>query len=49
MGSDDHGTGSGEELAAALPQARYAVVPGTHMSAVTKPQLGAAIAEFLGH
>jgi pimeloyl-ACP methyl ester carboxylesterase len=49
MGSDDHGTGSGEELAAALPQARYAVVPGTHMSAVTKPQLGAAIAEFLSH
>jgi len=48
MGSDDHDTGSGEDLAAALPDGKYAVIPGNHMSAVTKPQLGAAIAEFLG-
>jgi pimeloyl-ACP methyl ester carboxylesterase len=48
MGSDDHDTGSGEDLVAALPQGRYSVIPGNHMSAVTKPDLGAAIAEFLG-
>jgi pimeloyl-ACP methyl ester carboxylesterase len=48
MGSDDHDTGSAEDLAAALPHGQYAVVPGNHMSAVTKPELGAAIAEFLG-
>ena len=48
MGSDDHDTGSGEDLAAALPHGQYAVMPGNHMSAVTKPELGAAIADFLG-
>jgi pimeloyl-ACP methyl ester carboxylesterase len=48
MGSDDHDTGSGEDLAAALPHGQYAVMPGTHMSAVTKPDLGTAIAGFLG-
>jgi pimeloyl-ACP methyl ester carboxylesterase len=47
MGSDDHDTGSAEDLAAALPHGQYAVVPGNHMSAVTKPELGAKIAEFL--
>ena len=48
MGSDDHDTGSGQDLAAALPQGQYVVIPGNHMSAVTKPELGAAIADFLG-
>jgi pimeloyl-ACP methyl ester carboxylesterase len=48
MGSDDHDTGSGEDLAAALPHGQYALMPGNHMSAVTKPDLGAAIADFLG-
>jgi pimeloyl-ACP methyl ester carboxylesterase len=48
IGSDDHDTGSGEDLAAALPHGQYAVTPGTHMSAVTKPDLGTAIASFLG-
>jgi pimeloyl-ACP methyl ester carboxylesterase len=48
MGSDDRDTGSGEDLAAALPHGQYAVIPGNHMSAVTKPELGAAIADFLG-
>jgi pimeloyl-ACP methyl ester carboxylesterase len=46
-GADDHDTGSAEELAAALPHGRYAVVPGNHMSAVTKPELGDTIAAFL--
>lgn len=46
-GVDDHDNGSGEALAAALPNARYRAVPGNHMSAVLKPELGTAIAEFL--
>jgi pimeloyl-ACP methyl ester carboxylesterase len=48
MGGDDHDTGSGKELADALPRGEYRVIPGNHMSAVTKPELGAAIADFLG-
>jgi pimeloyl-ACP methyl ester carboxylesterase len=48
IGSDDRDTGSAEELAAALPHGQYVVIPGNHMSAVTKPDLGTAIADFLG-
>ncbi len=33
--------------AKALPNARYQEIPGTHMSSVTKPELGEAIADFL--
>jgi len=47
VGSEDHDNGSGEDLAAAMPSAAYAEVPGTHMSSVTGPELGDAIAEFL--
>jgi len=46
-GSEDDDNGSAAELAAALPQAEFKEVPGTHMSSVTKPEFGAAIAEFL--
>jgi len=46
-GADDHDNGSSEALAALLPDARYAEVPGNHMSAVTKPDLGREIAAFL--
>ena len=46
-GSEDHDNGSPQELAAALPEGRYAAVPGTHMSSVTKPEFGRAIAAFL--
>lgn len=46
-GADDHDNGSAAELAAALPNARYVEVPGNHMSAVTMPELGTAIVEFL--
>jgi pimeloyl-ACP methyl ester carboxylesterase len=46
VGSEDDR--SAEALAVALPDGRYAVVPGDHITAVTKPALlGAAIAEFL--
>lgn len=47
VGTEDDDNGSGEDLATALPSARYVTVPGNHMSAVTKPELGNAIAEFL--
>ncbi len=46
-GADDADNGSAPELAAALPNATYAEVPGTHMSSVTKPELGTAIATWL--
>lgn len=46
-GMDDHDNGSAAVLADALPNARYAEVPGNHMSAVTKPELGEAIAAFV--
>jgi len=46
-GSEDQDNGSAEELAAALPSATFREVPGTHMSSVTKPEFGEAIAQFL--
>lgn len=46
-GSEDQDNGSPEELAAALPNALFEEVPGTHMSSVTRPEFGAAIARFL--
>ena len=47
IGSEDEDNGSARELAAALPNATCAEIPGTHMSCVTKPELGEAIARFL--
>lgn len=46
-GIDDDDNGSGAALADALPQAIFREIPGNHMSAVTKPELGQAIADFL--
>ena len=46
-GAEDQDNGSAPALAAALPDARYVETPGGHMSAVTKPELGQAIADFL--
>jgi pimeloyl-ACP methyl ester carboxylesterase len=46
-GSEDNDNGSAEELAAAMPNANFREVPGTHMSSVTKAELGDAIAQFL--
>ncbi len=46
-GVDDRDNGSAEALAALLPNARYMEIPGNHMSAVAKPDLGRAIAGFL--
>lgn len=46
-GSEDDDNGSAEELANVLPNARFEEIPGTHMSSVTKPELGEAISRFL--
>jgi pimeloyl-ACP methyl ester carboxylesterase len=46
-GDQDDDNGSAVELAAILPNAEYAEIPGTHMSSITKPDLGEAIARFL--
>jgi pimeloyl-ACP methyl ester carboxylesterase len=46
-GAEDRDNGSGEALARLLPRGVYLEVPGNHMSAVTKPELGRALADFL--
>ena len=46
-GTEDDDNGSGEALAEAIPGARFHAIPGNHMSAVTRPELGRAIADFL--
>lgn len=47
-GDEDRDNGSAEELAALLPDATFVEVPGTHMGSVTKPDLGRAMADWLG-
>jgi len=47
IGAEDDDNGSADGLAAALPNARCVVIPGNHMSAVTKPELGGAMADYL--
>jgi pimeloyl-ACP methyl ester carboxylesterase len=46
-GAEDQDNGPASELADLLPQGRYQEIPGNHMSAVTKPELGRAMADFL--
>ncbi len=46
-GEQDQDNGSAPELAAALPDARLVTIPGTHMSSVTQPEMGEAMAAFL--
>lgn len=46
-GAEDDDNGAPQALADALPNAHYVEVPGNHMSAVVKPELGKAIADFL--
>lgn len=46
-GEEDDDNGSAEALADLLPCGEYRAVPGGHMSAVTKPELGREIADFL--
>ena len=46
-GEEDHDNGSAQALADALPNGVLTLVPGGHMSAVVKPELGQALARFL--
>jgi pimeloyl-ACP methyl ester carboxylesterase len=46
-GAEDQDNGPAEDLARLLPNATFVEVPGNHMSAVTRPDLGKAIADFL--
>lgn len=46
-GDQDRDNGDPAALTEALPDAVQAIVPGTHMSCVTKPELGLAIRDFL--
>lgn len=46
-GEKDDDNGSAAALAESLPDARFVAVPGNHMSAVTKPELGQAMVDFL--
>ncbi|WP_226700596.1 alpha/beta fold hydrolase [Qipengyuania gaetbuli] len=47
-GDEDRDNGSAPALAELLPNADYIEVPGTHMGSVTKPDLGLAMANWLG-
>lgn len=46
-GEQDHDNGSPEKLVQALPDARLAIILGTHMSSVTEGAFGDALMEFL--
>jgi pimeloyl-ACP methyl ester carboxylesterase len=48
MGDQDDDHGSADALAATLPNATSRAVPGSHMGAVAQPELGRAIADWLG-
>lgn len=45
-GDEDLDNGSAPALAERLADARYVEIPGGHMSSVTKPELGEALADF---
>ena len=47
-GDEDRDNGSAEALAKCIPGADFVEVPGTHMGSVTKPDLGRAMADWLG-
>jgi len=46
-GAEDFDNGSAHDVAALLPHGRFVEIPGNHMSAVTRPELGDAIVGFL--
>jgi len=46
-GDQDDDNGSAEELANILPNSTFRETPGTHMTSITKPEFGEAIASFL--
>jgi pimeloyl-ACP methyl ester carboxylesterase len=46
-GAQDFDNGAAHEVADLLRDGRFVEIPGNHMSAVTRPELGQAIADFL--
>jgi len=46
-GDQDSDNGSAERLAAALPDGTLTWIPGTHMSCVTRPEMGEELVAFL--
>ncbi|VAW01036.1 Hydrolase [hydrothermal vent metagenome] len=48
-GAEDRDNGSPEKLASALQNGYFTEVPGTHMSSVTKPELGEEMVKFLSN
>ena len=48
-GEQDQDNGSAEKLANILADASLRIIPGTHMSSVTFPDLGIAMRDFLGN
>jgi len=46
-GAEDDDNGSADRLAEALPDAVRVTIPGTHMSSVTRSELGAELVRFL--
>lgn len=46
-GDQDNDNGSAERLAQILPDATLTFIPGTHMSCVTRPEMGQRLVEFL--
>ena len=48
-GAQDQDNGAAPDLALTLPNAACVEIPGNHMSAVTKPDFGTAIAAWLEH
>jgi len=46
-GTQDHDNGSGDALAQALAHGSFAEIPGNHMNAVMKAELGKVIRDFL--
>lgn len=46
-GDRDQDNGSAKDLAALLPHATYAEIPGGHLDSATKPELGEGIVRFL--
>jgi pimeloyl-ACP methyl ester carboxylesterase len=47
-GEDDPRSDSADELAGLFPDAKVALVPGDHLTALSAPELAAAVAGFLG-
>lgn len=46
-GDEDQDNGSAKELVERLPNAAYVETPGAHLVSATKPEMGAAIVDFL--